>query len=1399
MLSQNFIRAQNTGEVAGHKGGGIPVVGMPQSPSVNNLPKSPTAVTEMPQLHIHSMRICRLLCRVLSLALSLLVAQAASYPTGAGLIKQTFDFPEATTDLNDGTALGADHPPEITTPVTGIFGGRLQLIDKAATHVIGSFKLPDLDPGNVVRSFDLTFSVGMEPLSTGEPGEGWSVNFGGLPADNGTGEGGFVPLRRGLTIAFDTRDDGGDPTSIQVVIDGVVVGNFPRTFVLNASPRVVVVHWDSFGLDLTYDNRAVFADLPTPGFAPNPGDSFGFTARSTGVGMSVLLDDLRAATQTLPVLETGGAIISEFVANNDIFEDEYADKPGWIELLNGSSDVIDLAGWYLTDSKSNLTKWKIAALKLNPYNYQLAFASGRNIQFSPSNFPHTSFTLAKNSGYLALVKPDGKSIASSYTYGVQDKNVSYGEMGASRVRGYMFPASPGLVNVQEPSPQSRSSEIAFSHAGGFVPQPIELVLSAAAIPGIEIRYTIDRTEPGPTSPIYSKAIPVASFTTIKARSYAPGHLPGAVSSRTFVFMDSSMTNYAGTSKVFDSNLPFLFVDSFGFSVDGSTGGSRPYRPGYLVVVRPDPATGRANLNTAPEYAGPCGVHLRGESSAVFDQRSYSLELWDDTGRDFDASLLGMPEESDWVLYGPWSEKTLMRNKLVFDWMRTLRGQDGLAVRSEFVELFFNQTKPVSGRVGYSSYRGIYLLMEKLKRGKGRLSIENLNEKTTAPNLITGGYIIRKDKNDAQKNNWVSGSLGISLQSYDPDRMNTVQFNYMKKFTADLEKALTGASFRNVRTGYRAYMDADTFIDFQWFTEVAKQVDGYIYSTYFHKNRDGRMRAGPLWDFNISLGNADYGSGETPTGWLYDGANGTGQLWYPRLHADPDYKLATWDRYWQMRRTFLATDAVMATINRHMATLLDGYTGLVSNRPPATIQNPVARHLRKWPRLGIRDWPNPAAETKIKTWQAEVDYMKTWISNRLAWLDNQSLRVSKTVLRPPEFSSTGGAFIEPVTLRMSPFTSGLSNVVYPGGTLYYTLDDSDPRLPGGVVSSSARKYGPPVRIDAPVTVQARLLAQNQWSPLASVTFWYDAVPASASNLVISEVLYQPAPLTPDETAARLSNDEQFEFIELRNRTHRAIDLSGVSFLAGIEFDFSHLPEAAQLLKAGQSVVLVADLRAFQLRYPRVPIEKIIGEYRGRLNNGGETLMLQAADGRVIADFTYDNKSPWPNVGTGAGHSLVLVDPVNGGRAEDASSWAASARAGGTPGMSGLGLDRFVGDSNRDSDGDGLNDFLEFVAGSDPEDPQSAHAPRAALSSIRVNGVEDFYLTYAVRRNPSLPGIYLAIESAGELGVWHSAESVLALHESTTNADGTVTDLYRTVTPWRRDSGQTWFLRLRASQR
>ncbi len=1321
------------------------------------------------------------------------IALGGSYPTGK--FPQGFDVPDGTVDLADGSLIASTAQTPDGTPVAVVIGGMLRLIDKGTTNSIGSLKLPDLDPGNVINAFDLKFGVVMGAGSGPVTGEGWSVNFGRIPNDEGTGEGGFAPLPGGLTIAFDTLDNGEGPPSIEVFIGGVSIATFPRTFTFDPVIRGVAVHWDSAGLDISYEGAVVCANLPTPGFTPGPGNIFAFTARTTKASQDVFLETLKATTTALPVIETGGPIISEFVANNGTLEDEFADKPGWLELLNGSANPVDLTGWYLTDSKKVLTKWRINGLILTPYNYQVVYASGRDRQLSPTSFMHTDFTLAKSGGFVALVRPDGTTIASSYEYGAQQKNVSYGEKGPERRRGYMYPPSPGTVNTQDPAPDSFAPDVGYSHPGSFISGPVTLTLSAPNAAGTEIRYTLDRTEPGPASTLYTGPIAITGFTTVRARVYVPNHLPGRVSSRTYVMMDPTLAQFAGTGRTFDSNLPLLFLDSFGVGVDGSTGGTRPFRPAYAVVIAPDPLTGRASLEGIPDYAGPAGVHVRGESSAGFGQLSYSMELWDESGNDQAARLLGMSEDSDWILYGPWSEKTIMRNKLIFDWMLALRGPDGSAVRTRFIEVFFNQTKPVTGQVGYSTYRGIYVMMEKLKRGKERVPIQNLNTNTIDPQLITGGYIIRKDKDDALKNNWSTARLGIPLQSFDPDRLNVPQLAYIKSYVNAFESALNGPAYRSFTNGYQAYIDPDTFIDAQWMLEVSKQVDGYVFSTYWNKDRAGRLRAGPLWDFNIALGNADYGTGDTPTGWLYDVPNGSGQLWYPRLHADPDYHTAHWDRYWEMRRSILATDTVMATIDGHMNTLLDGYTGAVSNRMPVEVQNPVARHYRKYPRLGMRDWPNPPGETKIRTWQAEVDYMKNWIKPRLEWLDDQSLRVGKVAYRPPELSHAGGPIGGPVPLTMKAYHRDSTATTFPDGDIYYTLDDSDPRLPGGGIAKSAVKYGKSLLIKSSLTVKARLLAQNQWSPLATSTFLLGTVPASPANLVVSEVMLKPAPLTATEIAGGFVDLDSFEYLELRNIATQAIDLTGVKITQGVDYDFTFAPAWARLLKPGASVVLAADKRALLLRYPHLSDTKIVGRFGGHIDNNGETLAIQAANGALITQFRYEVGSPWPASADGTGRSLVLKDPATNPNPADPLHWVLSAKVGGTPGESGIGADVFTGDFAADSDGDGLPDFFEFASGTDPENPGSGYFPSARIASLVVNGTESRYLTFSYQRRADTAGLGLGIEMSGDLQNWGPSDSDLILLRADENRDGTILETYRGTAPLLNNPTTSLFFRLR----
>ena len=135
------------------------------------------------------------------------------------------------------------------------------------------------------------------------------------------------------------------------------------------------------------------------------------------------------------------------------------------------------------------------------------------------------------------------------------------------------------------------------------------------------------------------------------------------------------------------------------------------------------------------YAGNIGIEIRGESSQMFDKKSYGFETWDDNYEDKDVSLIGFPEEEDWILYGPFSDKSLIRNKLIYS-LSNLIGM--YASKTEFCELIIN-----------NDYKGVYVFMEKLKRDKNRINIEKLTETDIDENLITGGYIIKIDKSDQE--------------------------------------------------------------------------------------------------------------------------------------------------------------------------------------------------------------------------------------------------------------------------------------------------------------------------------------------------------------------------------------------------------------------------------------------------------------------------------------------------------------------------------------------------------------------------------------------------------------------------------------------------------------------------
>ncbi|MCU0780693.1 MAG: lamin tail domain-containing protein, partial [Akkermansiaceae bacterium] len=487
--------------------------------------------------------------------------QAGRYPASGA---QAFSYPDNTTNLGDGTEISSNDG------IATVVSGALRLTDRSRQNTYSAFKLPDLDPGLVLSSWEVTASVRMDRVTSPwpqTPADGWSLNIGPIPGGYGEGEGGFA-MAGGLVIAFDTYNNGNDPPSIEIFANGISVANFPQTFQFSTQTyRPLTVRWDQDGLDVIYTVNttpvAICTNLPVPGYRPAAGHRFAFSARTGGSTQGTRLDNLTVTTAAVAPLETGGPVIAEFCAENGgSLEDENGDESDWIEIYNGQAAPANMAGWLLSDSATTPGKWMFPAVTIPAYGYLTVFASSKN-RTDPASQLHTNFRIGKEGGYLALRRADG-TVASEFNYGTQVADVTFGLLPGESgyTYGYLETATPGKANTGLQAAGPPAEEVVFLRdgqpvSGGLVVTGFDLAVQPPAAPDSVVRYTLDNTVPSATSPVFPVSVPVNATTTVRARVFTPDCLPGPVSSRTFLQLDSSLTNYNGSGKPFSSTLPII--------------------------------------------------------------------------------------------------------------------------------------------------------------------------------------------------------------------------------------------------------------------------------------------------------------------------------------------------------------------------------------------------------------------------------------------------------------------------------------------------------------------------------------------------------------------------------------------------------------------------------------------------------------------------------------------------------------------------------------------------------------------------------------------------------------------------------------------------------------------------
>jgi subtilisin-like proprotein convertase family protein len=420
----------------------------------------------------------------------------------------------------------------------------------------------------------------------------------------------------------------------------------------------------------------------------------------------------------------------------------------------------------------------------------------------------------------------------------------------------------------------------------------------------------------------------------------------------------------------DPAIPFPFTQAnlplVSIMTNGSVIQNEPKTLAHMRIIK-NPNNLPNHLNdSANVYAGLIGIELRGHSGQGMPKKSFGFETRSDSINSQNVSLLGMPSESDWVLVANFSDKTLLRNYYSY---RLYRKMGNWAPRMEFCEVVID-----------GEYQGIYLLGEKIKRDANRVDIHSLNANDTTGIAVTGGYIFRADWVDPGDVTWTSNfaavnateNLKFTLVYPKAENVKPAQLNYIKSYVDNYEAKMFNLQFADTNTGWRQYADEQSFIDYIILTEFTKNVDGYRLSTYFYKDREGKIHAGPPWDYDLSWGNADYMNCSVPNGWDY-------QIQMSQTNQCPFW----WQRYFQdtlfqkrlrCRWTGLYQNIFNPVVINHE---LDSLANVLS----------VSTDLNftKWPILGVYVWPNPSPIPT--TYQGEINNIKSWVNQRITWLDS----------------------------------------------------------------------------------------------------------------------------------------------------------------------------------------------------------------------------------------------------------------------------------------------------------------------------------------------------------------------------------------------------------------------------
>lgn len=401
-----------------------------------------------------------------------------------------------------------------------------------------------------------------------------------------------------------------------------------------------------------------------------------------------------------------------------------------------------------------------------------------------------------------------------------------------------------------------------------------------------------------------------------------------------------------------SNLPIVIINTDG----GNEIPDYPRIRGTMKII--DRGPGQRNYLTdqnTPEYLdynGRIDIELRGSSSQATEKKQYGFStLKADNVTVDNVHLLGFPKENDWILNGMVFDPALMRDYLSYNLSRQI-GE--YATRTAYCELVLN-----------GSYTGLYLLQEKIKSDDNRVNITDIETTDTDFPKVTGGYITKADKNTGGD----PAAFSIpAKQGYDvwyihhqpkPEAVTPAQNDYIRSQFQALETTAKSGN-TSVANGFPSVIDIPSFIDFMLISELASNADAYMYSTFFHKDRNGKLRAGPVWDCDLTYGNDLFiwGFDRSKSNiWQFSNGDNEGSRFWSDLFFNTTY------RCYMSRRWHELTVPGQPLNAESLSDFIDSTA--------ATINEAVEREHYRWGYTG--------------TFTQRIQEIKSFMQTRISWM------------------------------------------------------------------------------------------------------------------------------------------------------------------------------------------------------------------------------------------------------------------------------------------------------------------------------------------------------------------------------------------------------------------------------